>query len=287
MPNPYNTQRYYKVDMRPEAVDCIVFWTKNPLPFIKFLPDIENLGYLYYFQFTITPYNRSVERNLPNKIKLIQTFKELSSTLGSHRMVWRYDPILINDIFTLEYHTQAFASMAKMLSGYTQKCIISFVDCYKNMQRRLGNISQYSMSIESMYAVAEILSDIAQKYHIELYTCAEEMDFSAYGIQHASCIDKKTIESIVGYDLDVAEDKHQRPACKCVESIEIGTYNCCANGCNYCYALSSEESSRKNMASHDPKSSVLIGELPQDALITERPNHSLRITRQLSLLEQG
>ncbi len=283
VPNPYNKQRYYKADLRREAVDCMVFWTKNPVPFLAFLPEIDAMGYPYYFQFTLTPYNRSVEKNLPDKIQLVRTFQALSKKLGAHKMIWRYDPIIVDGVFTVEYHQQAFASMAKMLQGYTQKCIISFVDIYKNMQRRLGNTCVYSINADVMDILAQKLSPIAQTYGISLYTCSEERDLSAYGIEKSSCIDKNIIEEILGYPIEIARDKHQRPDCGCMESIEIGTYNCCANGCSYCYALSSEQSNAQNMRLHNPNAPVLLGTLPENAIITHRENHSV-IRQQLSLL---
>ncbi len=275
VPSPYDAMRYSKVDLRREAVDCIVFWTKNPLPFLPHLPCIDALGYPYYFQFTITPYNRSVERHLPDKIKLVRAFQNLSRMLGAHRMVWRYDPVILDATFTLDYHEQAFTSMAKMLSGYTDRCIISFVDMYKNIQTRLGATTQYIMTEASMHKVAALLARVAHRYGLQLFTCAEEGDFSCYGIAHASCIDKKMVENILGCPITVQRDKNQRAACGCVESLEIGTYNCCANGCVYCYALSSEEKSRENMRRHIVNSPLLFGSLPQEAKVTARDNHSV------------
>ncbi len=283
VPNPYNKQRYYKVDLRPQAVDCIVFWTKNPLPFFPHHRHIESLGYASYFQFTITPYNRSVEAHLPDKLLLIQAFKELSKTLGPHRMVWRYDPIILNNTFTVEYHEKAFRSMAKMLQGFTQRCVMSFVDIYKNLMTRLGQQSIYTISCENMHILAASLAHIAHEHDFSLFTCAEEHDFSSYGIEKSSCIDKSIIENVLGKKTVLRRDKNQRPACACMESIEVGTYNCCANGCNYCYALQNITSNAQNMRQHNPNSPVLIGELPENALITQRENSSV-IETQGSLL---
>ena len=35
----------------------------------------------------------------------------------------------------------------------------------------------------------------------QLYTCAEKIDLSRYGIQHAACIDKEKVREIIGYKL--------------------------------------------------------------------------------------
>ncbi len=113
--NPYNNNRYSKAYLTVSDVDIIVFWTKNPIPFLKYLPEIERMGYSYYFEFTLTPYGKETERNLPDKEVLMDAFIKLAKKLGRHRVVWRYDPIIIDDNYTIEYHTKRFNYMANRL----------------------------------------------------------------------------------------------------------------------------------------------------------------------------
>lgn len=47
--NPMNTNHIRKVPLNTDVVDCIVFWSKNPEPFLDKLDSIDNLGYKYYF----------------------------------------------------------------------------------------------------------------------------------------------------------------------------------------------------------------------------------------------
>ena len=42
---------------------------------------------------------------------------------------------------------------------------------------------------------------------------------------------RELIEKIIGCKLNVGKDKNQSKECGCVESVEIGTYNTCKNGC--------------------------------------------------------
>ncbi len=277
--NPYNPEKYSKAVLTKEAVDIIVFWTKNPIPFIKYLDEIDKMGYIYYFQFTITPYNKKIEKNLPDKKEILESFIYLSNRLGSKKMIWRYDPIIINNEFTVEYHSKMFEYMASKLAGYTNRCIVSFVDNYKNVSRRMGGNPSSLMTYEKLEKLAQVFSEIALKYNIELYTCSEEINLNKYNIKKSSCIDKKLIEDILGMKIDVKPDKNQRDECRCVESIEIGTYNCCANGCNYCYALKSDESSLNNIKKHNPTSETLIGDVPKNAIITNRDSKSIVISQ--------
>ncbi len=283
IPNPYNAKRYSRASLTRDAVDIIAFWTKNPLPFLKYLPEIDSMGYAYYFQFTLTPYGKETESNLPNKNTLLEAFIHLSKKLGKERLVWRYDPIIINSRYDMSYHAEMFAYMVRKLAAYTEKCVISFVDNYKNVTARMGKKPAYAMTKEDMLEIASIFSKLAKEHGLELFTCSEEIELGQFDIKHGACIDKSHIEKILGVKINAHKDKNQRQHCLCVESIDIGTYNCCANGCNYCYALTSEHASMRNMARHNPQHAVLIGEMPPDAIITERERFSV-IDPQLSLM---
>ncbi len=280
--NPYNANRYSKAILTRDTVDIIVFWTKNPQPFLKHLQVIEEMGYPYYFQFTLTPYGKETEKGLPDKEDLINTFISLSERIGKKRVVWRYDPIIISDIYTIDYHTKRFSYMAKRLSKYTERCVISFVDSYKNVTSRMGQNFDNKMTKQNIFKIVEIFSKVSKEHNIEIFTCAEEINLEQFGVRHGACIDKELIEQILGSKVTAKKDKNQRKECGCTYSIDIGTYNCCANGCSYCYALTNEKTSLLNMRKHNPNSPVLIGEVDPNAIITDRDSVSI-IESQMSL----
>ncbi len=282
--NPYNTNRLSKALLNPKAVDLIVFWTKNPIPFLKYLPEVDKFNYPYYFEFTLTPYGREIERNLPSKEELLNVFIALSNKLGKNRMVWRYDPIIIDEKHTVSYHVEKFECMCSKLSGRVSRCVVSFVDNYKNVATRMGKDPTTELSLEKIYIISEAFSKIAKEYGIDVYSCAEKIDLDRYGIKHGACIDKNIIESILGCKIVNTIDKNQRDECLCLESIDIGTYNCCANGCTYCYALQSDKSAELNIKKHNAKSPVLIGGMPSGAIITNRDTKSI-VINQLSLFD--
>jgi DNA repair photolyase len=222
--------------MSKDDVDCIVFWTKNPAAMI---PDLEKLyGYNYYFQFTITPYANDMEPGLPAKEEVIETFKRLSNMLGAHRVIWRYDPVLVNAQYGENRHIESFAAMAKALSGFTEKCVISFVDTYPKMLRRMEGSGPYELSLEAKLEMAKAFAKAAGENAICVEACAEEVDFSGCGIGKAKCIDGQLAERIAGRPVAVKKDRSQRKECGCAASMDIGAYNTCLHGCLYCYANS-------------------------------------------------
>ena len=283
--NPMNFHQVSRIVLSPDLVDCIVFWTKNPEPMMARLHELSD--YMYYFQFTLTGYARDIEPNIPHKKdKMIPVFQRLSETIGSSRVVWRYDPIFFNDIYTQEYHLRAFEQIADALAGYTRRCVISFVDTYaknkvairklKVQEPFLGNGQEDSGFIQNLRIFAARLSDIAHRNGMGIATCAEKIDLSDCGIAHSSCIDRTLVEEITGYAIDVGKDKNQRAECGCVESIEVGTYHTCLNGCKYCYANDSWEKAKKNFKIFDANSPLLCGRIEDDDKITERKVKRLR-----------
>ena len=133
--NPFNKNMVSKIKLNAKDVDCIVFWTKDATNFINYLPSIDELGYKYYFQYTITPYDKEIERNLKDKNELIDNFINLSKKIGKEKVVWRYDPILIAKGISLDWHIKQFENLCKELSGYTNKVVISFLDEYKKLDK--------------------------------------------------------------------------------------------------------------------------------------------------------
>lgn len=273
--NPMNPRQVSRIGLSPEVVDCIIFWSKNPAPMLERLDELRE--YPFYFQFTLTGYGRDIEPGLPDKRKeVIGTFQKLSEKVGKERVVWRYDPILVNGRYTIEYHLKAFEEIAGCLKGYTEKVVISFVDFYAKTLRNTKDLYIKSLSREEMREIAEGMAQIAKSCGLVIETCAEQINLQDVGIRHGSCIDQKQIEKIAGCSLSVKKDKNQREACGCCESIDVGAYNTCRNGCRYCYANYHEEQVRKCIACYDVDSPLLCGRIEPEERVTERKVRSFR-----------
>ena len=108
VPNPYNRKKVSRIRLTPDAVDCIVFWTKNPEPLIPYLKEIDRMGYRYYIQMTVTDYERDLEPGIPGMEESMATFLLLSEMIGKDRLDWRFDPIVLTDKYSVEYHVEKF-----------------------------------------------------------------------------------------------------------------------------------------------------------------------------------
>lgn len=271
--NPMNYHQVSRISLNSNVVDGLVIWTKNAIPLINRIDSL--FKYNFYFQYSLNPYENDIEKNIPSKLEyILPNFCNLSHIIGKERIVWRYDPILFNEKYNINYHKHSFELLASKLCSYTEKCTISFIDLYANTRNNIKPYKIYAPSESEQDEIIFSFVDIAKKYGIYIDTCAELIDYSKYGVAHACCIDKTRLERIGNYKLNVKKDKEQRSICGCVSSIDIGSYNTCKNGCVYCYANYNSTIVNKNNRLHDPLSPFLYGKIEDDDILYERKMES-------------
>lgn len=275
--NPYHPQRVMRYQINPEVVDCLCFCTKNPQPMLSRLEEIQDFRQFWFV--TITPYGNDIEPYVPSVNQVIKSFQLLSTKVGSQAVGWRYDPILIHGKYTVEYHIQAFEYIAKRLSSYTQRCVISFIDLYQKTQRNFPDIQE--VSITTQHFLTREFVEIAKKYNIQVYACLESNDLQQYGVNTQGCMTKAVIEKAIGEEL-LMKRTQVREGCFCVIGNDVGAYNTCLHGCLYCYANENRKKVLEQFHQHDPNSSLLIGYIGKDDQIVEVKQKS-NINRQLSL----
>lgn len=258
--NPRNPRQVRRIELTPSTIDGIVFWTKNPTPLLNRLGELQD--YMYYFQFSITPYGKDIEINVPEKnTEILSAFKKLCNYIGPNRVIWRYDPILINHKYTMEYHIRAFEKIAKELRNYTRRVIFSFIDVnYRGVRSNINKLNLTDINPTMQEELAVTIAEIAHSYGLAISTCAQELNLQKYGIQQGACIDSKLLEQLLGPEcsLNAKKDKNQRSNCSCASSIDIGVYNTCLNGCRYCYANYNPGIVAANHKRHDVMSPFLL-----------------------------
>lgn len=244
VPNPINRQKVAKIDINPLKikginsnllgdkvvetqgnVEGIVFWTKNPCPMMSRLNELGDIK--YYFLYTLNPYPREIEANLPSLEERIENFKQLSKFCP---VIWRYDPILLANGIDVEWHIKNFKNLCQQLKGYTNRCKISFViESYKGCSKNV-----WAPSFAQKHQIMAAFSQIAMKNGIQIEACAEGDDWSKYGILPSKCIngeifvnllnEKFKAQNIIVKRKDNKFDG-QRKNCLCMPSVDIGQYD--------------------------------------------------------------
>ncbi len=273
--NPMNAHQISEISLWPDVVDCIVFWTKNPAPMIGRLDELGE--YPFYFQFTLTGYGADIESGVPHKKNvMIPVFQKLAEKIGRERVIWRYDPIFFNHRYTPEYHRRAFSQIAHALNGYTDRCVISFVDIYAKNKTKLEALQMSDIEDGEKLAFAAGIRRIAEENGMEMVCCAEQMELAQCGIRRGSCIDRELIEKLTGCRIRAGKDRNQREQCGCIESVEVGTYDTCRNGCQYCYAVDGRRGGARQAVLYDPDSPLLCGKVMKGDRISKRKVASLK-----------
>ena len=225
-----------RISLRPEDVYAFCFWTKNPSDHF-----IQNMGRItspFYFQWTITPYGKEIEPNVPDKRDIIKNFRYVSSIIGPERVIWRYDPIFISEKYSVEYHKQNFEALCSKLHGYTDRCVISFMDEYGKIRDLVNKSVLRAPTVSEVNDLSESIGRTAAMYGITVQTCSEgQYDLTAYGISERPCVDAELIEKLTG---EALPESIKRPnsfrRCLCAVNTDIGAYHRCRHDCLYCYA---------------------------------------------------
>lgn len=247
-------------------VDLIYFCTKNPRPIIAFLPKINKP---IIFNVTLTPYKKDIEPNVPNKNEVIEDIKKISRIIGKENIYVRYDPIFLSDKYTISYHIKAFNKICELLDGYISKIIVSFIDDYKNVRKNMNILKIKNPTKEDFKEIGLNFSGIAKKHNISVQTCSEYNNLSEYGFTIGNCISKEEAYRLTFKNYSKWTSRNNK-YCNCVNMVDIGEYNTCNHLCKYCYANFDEKRINSNILKHNPKSTLLIGELKEDDEIKVR-----------------
>ena len=263
--NPFNKKLVSRINF--QDVDMIVFCTKNPLPIIPYLKEIDKP---ILFQITLTGYGKEIEENVLDKSKIIDGIKKISEIIGKENVNVRYDPIFISHKYNANYHVKAFNKLCNLLEGYISKIIISFIDDYKNVRANYKDLKLIDFSEEDYKIIGTEFSRIAKEKGICVHTCFEERTLEEYGMKKDECLSHTLAFKMTGKTGFKTWNARKGQKCKCVEMVDIGVYNTCSHFCKYCYANYDSKQVINNMKKHNPKSSLLIGEIEKDDVIKER-----------------
>ncbi len=262
--NPFNPNQRLTVSLRPEEVDALVFWTKNPAPFMDVLDEVHERGLAFIVQYTITGYPRLLESRVVDASRSVRTFRTITEKFGSRVGVWRYDTVVLSSLTNADFHRRNFERLATQLKGATDEVVVSFLEVYSKTRRNLCQAaSAYGFQWEepladTKRALLSDLSAIAAGLKIRLSLCAQPQ-LLVDGVGEARCVDAQRLMDVAGHPF-AAKLKRTRKGCGCFESTDIGAYDTCPHGCLYCYAVCNRSLALKRYEAHDPEGEYLFPE---------------------------
>ena len=242
--NPYN-RRTSIVDLRPEAVDGYVFWTRNARPFMRALGAVAAQDKPFVVHYTIIGYPRTIDTNVIDPALALANAREIARLYGARRVVWRYDPILLTPHTETNWHRANFARLAEALAGTADEVVVSFAQLYAKSARNLAKagIAWREPDVAERAALVAALREQAAMRGMVLSLCTQPGLDAAPA---ARCIDAARLGAIAGRPV-AAATRGNRPGCLCAESRDIGAYESCVHGCRYCYAVTDHDRVQRRM----------------------------------------
>lgn len=251
--NPFN-RREREVDLRPQAVHSLVFWSKNFQPFLDLGAHqrLTDLGFALFFNFTVNLPNDLLEPKVPPLDARLAQVRELVLHFSPDRVNWRFDPICFYEHDGAAHHTlTGFEALARSMAdlGIT-RCITSFYDPYRKVDLRLARLGK-SMAVrflepgnDTRKTVIRKMATLLATLNIRLFLCCEKnlaADLSDHpNLAASACIDGAYLKELFGGSPSLAKDTGQRrdKGCGCTRSVDIGSYalHPCPHNCLFCYA---------------------------------------------------
>lgn len=276
--NPFS-KAIHRVSLRPEDVMAVVFWSKNYLPLLPRLDELDERGYRMIFHFTINGLPRAFEPRVPDAADLVQCARTLSERYGADAILWRYDPVLISSLTDRSYHLRRFEELCFALEGAVKRCYFSFVVFHRKVQRnaqalhRETGIECRDLPNGERIDIANALAELASSHGIQMLSCCG--DYLVGGrIKKAYCTDAELLHRLYPDKIGRLRELPMREGCGCCECTDIGAYDTCPHGCIYCYANTRPQLALRNHGSHDPGSDILgpIAKLPEGSRVPTRLN---------------
>ena len=212
--------------------------------------------------YTITAYGKDIEPKVPSINQSIKTLERLSDIVGSNKILWRYDPILLTEKYTVEKHLETFEYMAEAIAPLVYRCIFSFVDMYRKVEENMSEIIPFTEKDKVM--LLKGIGEISERYNLYTQSCATNENYEKYGIHAAGCTTQEILQQAHNVVYKSVKGTGIRENCHCIPSRDIGDYNSCLSECKYCYANRKPDIPKKVIKMHDEKSPLLLGQLKEN-----------------------
>jgi len=250
--NPIFKGKTYKVDVTPLHVHSLVLWSKDFRNVLNEPGYLEN--YNLYFQYTINNYSPFLEPNVPQYQDSLRILEGLLRKYRPQQFNIRFDPIIISTRGELnpnpakpgKARLAAFELLCRDLALLgMQNCRVttSYISIYRHVAQNFSNkgLDIVTLNEDKQIKFLQRMVEIAKKYDLTIYACANPVLEKVEGVEKGHCIDAYLLEDLFGGKLSKAKATGQRLSCGCHKSSDIGSYEQpCQHDCLYCYQRPSQ-----------------------------------------------
>jgi hypothetical protein len=241
--NPIYKKKTTQIDLSPESVEWVVFWSRN---YLKFLNNRSFFDpYRLFFHFTIVSHHPVLEKINVSRTNTIKQMESLVKYYGSERIIWRYDPIVCweeNGKIISNFNKLDFELYCREFSALgLNRCYFSYVTDYakykKRFRRKYPKFTILSESNVEFSLILEEMRRISAEIGVVLYSCCNNA-FQGSNTKKGHCISGKLLNNLSEKKIVSEAKTPTRTDCGCTRSVDIGNYikHPCYHGCIYCYA---------------------------------------------------
>lgn len=241
--NPFYPAQKRRVNLSPDAVAWIVFWSRNYSKFLRMHDFFA--AYNLFFHFTILPQSKLEKAAIPIHLALKQ-LERLTALYGPERIIWRYDPLVFwqeNGELHTNYNQAQFTLLCKEAGAMgIRRCYTSFAHTYakfiKRFSQRFPGERPENLQLADQLKIIARMQEIASGFGLALYSCCNDSLLQIQGINKGHCIDGHLLNRLVPAERVSHAKTPTREDCGCTKSVDIGDYRRqpCPFGCIYCYA---------------------------------------------------
>lgn len=257
VPNPRNPMQIANVQLTPETLKAIVWWSKSYANYIRDFPDNGGTlaDYTQIFNFTINSPNARLEPGLKSSWdERKEQLCWLVDRFGPGSVVVRFDPVVhYRDLRSsdpalernnLDKFDELCALVGNLDIGSITVALCRYYPKVAARMRRAG-LEPVLLTVAQKRDVSADMARRAAQFGVTLRACDTSEMAGDYGenaaITPACCVSSDQIEELVGDGFELSKetrkkDSGQREGCNCCSAKDIGMYSLkCPHGCVMCY----------------------------------------------------
>jgi len=252
-------QPMWELRFEPQDIHSVGLWSQDFSKWIKRKHEAADLGYKFWYRFTILPDDPVCKPKVPLVEGQLTQLATLANTDGNGCVSVFIDPLIQyrhigEKAWKYNFSDDSVDMIVKKAHQLGIKSItVSLLDYYKHVEERalkkglefrFFNPNKHP-DREEMIETVERIRGVTDRYQVDLKTCCEKYLHSNGFTKQGSCVDGNYLNRLFGPGASVQPDAGQRKqfGCGCMSAVDIGRYtehgewsHHCNHDCPQCYA---------------------------------------------------